>query len=323
MTKILRTAVIGVGEMGQHHARVYAEAERCQLVGVYDADPARAGAIASCYGCGPFRTLEELFGAGLDAVSIAVPTTSHAAIAIQALERGLHVLVEKPLAATLDEALAVMRAAEASRRKLMVGHIERFNPAVQAIKAAVQPGAIISINIIRVGPLPPRIKDAGVVKDLAVHDIDLVRFLTESDVEAVHAVTSSTLARHEDSASILLRTAGGVGAQLTTNWITPFKSREIQVITADKLIKADLLTQQVKAFSRFSGHDQSYIVRDLKVRQREPLRSQLEAFLGAVAGDGPVPIGGDDGLKALAVAIQASGLGAAAFDAGRMLPEAA
>jgi len=305
MEKRLRTGVIGVGKMGANHARVYHELDGCDLVGVYDADRGRARQLAKALGCRAFPTLTGLYHAGLDAVSVAVPTSLHAEVVVDAFTNGLHILVEKPIASSLEEAAFMIDAAEKANRTFMVGHIERFNPAVLAVKEAVAPDDIISVNVVRVGPRPPRIKDAGVIIDMAVHDIDLVHYLTEKHVEAVHCVSSSHFDVFEDTASILLRMAGGASAQITANWITPYKAREIQVVTAEKLLRANLLTQHVQESSRFDGDDMSYVVRDMYVRHREPLRSQLQAFLGAVRGGMAPPITGEDGRRVLDVAIQA------------------
>jgi len=305
MKKRLRTAVIGVGKMGANHARVYTDMDGCDLVGVYDADRGRARSLADQLKCTAFQTLTSLYRAELDAVTVAVPTSLHADAVVDAFANGLNVLVEKPIASTLDEAEGMIEAAEAAGKALMVGHIERFNPAVLAVKDSVAPEDIISINIVRVGPRPPRIKDAGVIIDMAVHDIDLVLYLTGQPVEAVHCVASSHFDLFEDTASILLRMAGGASAQITANWITPYKAREIQVITAEKLLRANLLTQHLQEASRYEGDDMSYLVRDRYVRHREPLRSQLQAFLDCVRNDATPPISGEDGLRVLDVAIQA------------------
>ncbi len=306
MLKKFRTGVIGVGKMGSNHARVYAEMPEADLVGVFDADRARAEACAERFGCRAFPTLNGFLHAGIEAVSVAAPTSLHHEVVLQALDAGIHVLVEKPIAATRPEAEAMIRAAERAGRKLMVGHIERFNPAVCALREAVRPDEIISINVVRVGPRPPRIKDAGVIIDMAVHDIDLVHFLTGSSVEEVYCVTSANFDLFEDTASILLRMTNGVGAQLTANWITPYKAREIQVITPTRLLRANLLTRHVQESSRYSGDDGSYLVRDVYVQHREPLLAQLQAFLDAVARDTPPAITGEDGLRVLDVAIRAS-----------------
>lgn len=306
MTGMIKTGVVGVGSMGAHHARVYAELDESELVGVCDLSRERTAEVTRSLGCRGFHDPEDLLRAGVEAVTVAVPTSQHAAVAGWFLERGVDVLVEKPIAPTVAEAESLIARARAHERVLMVGHIERFNPAVQAIKAAVAPEDIISINIMRVGPRPPRIKDAGVIIDMAVHDIDLVHHLTEQRVEEVFCVTSSHFDLYEDTASILLRTVGGASAQLTANWITPYKAREIQVVTAERLVRANLLTQHVQEASRYENDSQSYLVHDIYVRHREPLRSQLEAFLDAVRTRTHPPVSGEDGLRVLEVALRAA-----------------
>ncbi len=306
MERKIKTGVVGVGNMGAHHARVYAALDGSELVGIYDADEARAGEVAARLGCRAFASLSDFLGAGIEAASVAVPTSLHGDVAGVMLAQGVDVLVEKPIAATLAEADAMIRTALHHERVLMVGHIERFNPAIQAIKASVAPDEIISINIVRVGPRPPRIKDAGVIIDMAVHDIDLVHHLTEQRIEEVYCVTASHFDPYEDTASILLRTEGGASAQLTANWITPYKAREIQVVTAERLVRANLLTQHVQEASRYGEDSRSYLVHDVYVRHCEPLKSQLEAFLEAVRHRTVPPVTGEDGRRVLDVAVRAA-----------------
>lgn len=306
MNEVIRTAVIGVGAMGRHHARVYREMEDTELVGVYDADAYQAAAVATAQGSHAFSSIEELLASDVDAVSIAVPTSKHAGVAIRAMEAGLHVLVEKPIAGTLRDATEMMDAARANDRLLMVGHIERFNPAIRTLSAQVRPEEILAINVMRVGPRPPRIKDAGVIIDLAVHDIDLAFFLTGRSTDDVFAVTSAMPMEHEDTASMLLRLTGGIAVQLTANWVTPYKSREVQVITQDRLYRADLITRTVQAFAR-ADHGGGYTVDDLPVLTEEPLRAELKAFVHSVRYGLPAPVSARDGIRALEVAVRATG----------------
>jgi predicted dehydrogenase len=306
MNEVIRTAVIGVGAMGRHHARVYREMDGTELVGVYDVDEYQASAVATANGAYAFNSIEELLVAGIDAVTIAVPTTQHADMAIRAMEAGIHVLVEKPIAGSLRDATDMMDSARLNDRLLMVGHIERFNPAIRTLSAKVAPEDVLAVNIIRVGPRPPRIKDAGVIIDLAVHDIDLAFFLTGRATDDVFAVTSSMPMEHEDTASILLRLAGGIAVQLTANWVTPYKSREVQVITQEKLFKADLINKTVQAFSRSSSGG-GYTVEDLPVLVEEPLTAELTAFVHSVRYGLPAPVSARDGIRALEVAVRATG----------------
>ncbi|SHK18030.1 Gfo/Idh/MocA family protein [Rhodothermus profundi] len=294
----IRTGVIGVGKMGRHHARIYATLPQSMLVGIYDVDKSAALACARLYGCQAFDSLEAFFNAGIEAVSIAVPSSLHAELTLAALEHGMHVLVEKPIATSLSEAQAMIQVAADCGRKLMVGHIERFNPAVQTIKSLVSSDEILSINIIRVGPCPPRIRDTSVIVDLAIHDIDLVRYITNQDISDVFCVVPDFSLRREHVASILLRTEKGISAQLTVNWITPYKAREIHIVTSTKLIQSNLITRQIMVM----GKDQLCLGGN---NQAEPLRLQIEAFLIAIKQGQEPPVTGEEGLRALEVALQA------------------
>lgn len=306
MNEVIRTAVLGVGSMGRHHARVYREMDGTELVGVFDADEYQASAVATAHGTHAFNSIEELLSSGVDALSIAVPTSKHAEMAIRAMEAGIHVLVEKPIAGSLRDATDMMDAARLNDRLLMVGHIERFNPAIRTLSAHIDANDILALNVVRVGPRPPRIKDAGVIIDLAVHDIDLAFFLTGRSTEDVFAVTSSMPLEHEDTASMLLRLSGGIAVQITANWITPYKAREVQVITQERLYRADLITKTVHAFSRSSGGT-GYVVEELPVRSEEPLKAELGAFVHSVRYGLPAPISARDGIRALEVAVRATG----------------
>jgi len=304
--RIVKTGVVGVGKMGINHARIYSELPNSVLVGVYDIDLKVAEYCANLYGCRAYSTLKEFLRSGVEAVSVAVPTSFHAEIALELLEHGINVLVEKPIAATIDDALEMIRIAESCNLKLMVGHVERFNPVVQAIKSIIKNDDIISVNMIRVGPKPPRIKDTGVIVDMAIHDIDLIRYVTNQEIKNVYCVSRADFSAFEDSASILIETEGGIGVQLTVNWVTPYKAREIQIVTSSQLIRANLLTQHAQSIKQHSIDESSYIIRDLYVQYREPLREQLKAFLKAIQYDQIPPVTGRDGLQALEIALRAT-----------------
>jgi predicted dehydrogenase len=186
---------------------------------------------------------------------------------------------------------------------LMVGHVERFNPAVAAIKQAISGEDILSIAITRVGPFPPRMSNVGVVIDLAVHDIDLIRWFTESDIVEVQPQLSSAVAEREDIALLQFRTASGVLAHINTNWLTPFKARNVTVATRGKYVMGDLLTRQVTECFGFKP-DGSYSMRHLPVGHDEPLRAELIAFLGAVRSGGVPAVTGDEGVASLEIAIR-------------------
>ena len=214
---------------------------------------------------------------------------------------GIHILVEKPIASTVEEGRDIVSAAHQAGVTLMVGHVERFNPAVAAIKQAISGEDILSIAITRVGPFPPRMSNVGVVIDLAVHDIDLIRWFTESDIVEVQPQLSSAVAEREDIALLQFRTASGVLAHINTNWLTPFKARNVTVATRGKYVMGDLLTRQVTECFGFKP-DGSYSMRHLPVGHDEPLRAELIAFLHAVRSGGVPAVTGDEGVASLEIA---------------------
>src|SRR5262244_1507448 len=297
----LRIGVIGVGVMGSKHARVLAELPGVKLVGVADPDRKRCDQVARSLGCASFSDAEDLVRRGVDAVTIAAPTHLHRDIAIDCAARGIHVMVEKPIAPTIEESRAIVAAARRAGVTLMVGHVERFNPAVQSIKRAIKDQDILSIAITRVGPFPPRMSNVGVVIDLAVHDIDLIRWFTDSEIVEIQPQTSSAVAEREDIALLQFRTASGVLAHINTNWLTPFKARDVQVATRRKYVMADLLTRQVTECFGFQP-DGAYSMRHLPVGHAEPLRAEIIAFLQAVRSGAAPAVTGDEGVASLEIA---------------------
>jgi predicted dehydrogenase len=222
---------------------------------------------------------------------------------LRCIARGIHVLVEKPIASTVEEGDDIIKAARRAGLTLMVGHVERFNPAVQAIKDAIRGEDILSIAITRVGPFPPRMSNVGVVIDLAVHDIDLIRWFTDSDIVEVQPQLSNAVAEREDIALLQFRTASGVLAHINTNWLTPFKARNVTIATRDKYVMGDLLTRQVTECFGFQT-DGSYSMRHLSVGHDEPLRAELIAFINAVR-DGKEPaVTGEQAVASLEIAIR-------------------
>ncbi len=297
----LRVGVIGVGVMGSNHARVLAELPGVKLVGVADPDRHRSDQVARSLGCASFRDAAELMRRGVDAVTIAAPTHLHRDIAIDCAARGIHVMVEKPIASTIEESRAIVAAARRAGVTLMVGHVERFNPAVESIKRAIKDQDILSIAITRVGPFPPRMSNVGVVIDLAVHDIDLIRWFTDSDIVEIQPQTSSAVAEREDIALLQFRTASGVLAHINTNWLTPFKARTIHIATRDKYLIGDLLTLQVTECFGFQP-DGSYSMRHLSVGYAEPLRSELVAFVNAIRKGETPAVTGEEAVASLEIA---------------------
>jgi UDP-N-acetylglucosamine 3-dehydrogenase len=299
----LRAGVIGVGVMGSNHARVFAELPGVEFIGVADPDRVQAHSVAQALGCAEFPDFEALIEAGVEAVTIAAPTHVHQEIALACIARGVHVLVEKPIASTIEEGRAMVAAARRAGVTLMVGHVERFNPAVQAIKDALRGEDILSIAITRVGPFPPRMSNVGVVIDLAVHDIDLIRWFTDSEIVEVQPQLSSAVAEREDIALLQFRTASGVLAHINTNWLTPFKARDVQVATRRKYVMADLLTRQVTECFGFQP-DGAYSMRHLPVGHAEPLRAEIAAFVAAVRSGTTPAVTGEEGVASLEIAMR-------------------
>src|SRR6202048_3863908 len=296
--RALRVGVVGAGVMGSNHARVLVGLPDVTMVGIVDPLAEHRARATELAGCRAFATLDELIAEGVDAVTIAAPTHLHHEISLACITRNIHTLVEKPVASTVEEGEDIVSAARSAGVTLMVGHVERFNPAVAAIKQAISGEDILSIGITRVGPFPPRMSNVGVVIDLAVHDIDLIRWFTESEIVEVQPQLSSAIAEREDIALLQFRTASGVLAHINTNWLTPFKARTIHVATRRKYVIGDLLTRQVTECYGFQP-DGSYSMRHLSVGYAEPLRAELMAFVKAIRDGQPPPGTGEDGVGGL------------------------
>jgi UDP-N-acetylglucosamine 3-dehydrogenase len=297
----LRLGVIGVGVMGSNHARVLAGLSGITLVGVADPDRGQRDLVNRVLGCPAVDNFEALLKLDLDAVTIAAPTHLHEEIALACIAQGIHVLVEKPIASSVQEGRNIIAAARRAGVTLMVGHVERFNPAVIAIKEALRGEDILSIAITRVGPFPPRMSNVGIVIDLAVHDIDLIRWFTDSDIIEVQPQLSNAVAEREDIALLQFRTASGVLAHINTNWLTPFKARNVTVATRGKYLMGDLLTRQVTECFGFQP-DGAYSMRHVSVGHDEPLRAELIAFAEAVRTGRTPAVTGEEGVESLEIA---------------------
>ncbi len=317
---MIKVAVIGVGSMGRNHARVYSELPDVKLVGVADSNAAAAVAVGRSFSTAAYSDFRELLEKEQpEAVSIAVPTALHEEVAAAVLKAGAHVLIEKPIAATVDEGRRLIELARSLNRKLMVGHIVRFNPAIQALKAKLEAGElgrIFQVFCRRAGPFPARIRDVGVVVDLAPHDVDIMRFLTGLDPERVYAETEQRIhTDHEDLIFGLLRFPEGVTGALEINWLTPTKLREVLVLGERGMFRVDDLTQDLYFYentqatglgwpqlSNLKGVSEGSMTR-YALQRFEPLKAELQGFLKAVQEDGPVPVSGEDGLAALRLAL--------------------
>jgi predicted dehydrogenase len=318
---ILRAAVVGLGAMGMNHARVYAEIDGVELAAVADTDEARIGQAAQAWGTRGYADVRRLLDEErIDLATVAVPTRAHLDVASQLIERGVPVLVEKPLAATLEEGERLRDLAAAAGVMLTAGHIERFNPAVVELKRRVRAGElgrVFQVHARRVGPFPSRVRDVGVVMDLAPHDIDVMRFLLESDITRVSAETEQRInTEHEDMLMGLLRFANGVTGVLDVNWLTPTKIRELSVLGERGMFVVDYLARELTFYENDDaprGQPADWAAHHLKgvsegrvhrigVEKREPLRVELESFVRAVGDGTPPAVTPDDALAAMAAA---------------------
>lgn len=299
----VRVAVVGVGHLGRHHARVLSELPEATLVGVVDADAARARAIASSSGCEVFPDVTALIGK-VDAVSIASPTEVHASLALPLLAAGIDVLVEKPMTRSLDEADALLAAARASGALLAVGHIEQFNPAIEAARPHVHDPRFIEVH--RLGTFPERSLDIDVVFDLMIHDLGVVLDWVKSPVVQVEAVGVPVLTPRVDIANARLRFANGCIANLTASRISREPTRKIRFFQPSTYVSIDYKAQEVEVWGlvpqaeglpRIGGGK-------LDVLRDEPLRRELADFVAAVRDRRPPGVPGERGRDALALATQ-------------------
>ena len=315
MSAPLRAAVIGLGSMGANHARVFGDLEGVELVGIADPDPDRiAKALAGRAIPGFPDTPTLLRETKPDLVSVVVPTQLHEEVALQVIAVGANLLLEKPIAATLEAAQRIARAAEAKGVLLTVGHIERFNPAVQELKRRLddgQGGRVIQIRARRVGPFPHRIRDVGVIHDLGPHDIDIMRYLLGDEIERVYAEARRHInTGNEDLFAGMLRFRGGALGLLEINWLTPTKERTLSVLCEKGMFVVDYAAQTLAFYENFAAAAREGAIASVTegpmtrypVANREPLRVELEHFRDAVRNQLPAPVSAHDGMVALAVA---------------------
>ena len=300
----LRVGVVGVGALGQHHARVYASLPGTTLVGVVDTYPGRAEEIAAPLGTRVFPSHMDLFGK-VDAVSIATPTVLHAAIGEQFLKQGIHVLVEKPIAHTLEDAERLIRAAKENGRTLQVGHLERFNPAVVQLRQIVTRPRFFEAH--RMGLFSPRSLDIDVVLDLMIHDLDIIGLLVPSPVASLTAVGIAILTNRIDIANARIQFADGCVANITASRVSMEKIRKLRLFQKQEYISLDYSRQDVAVFSlnrKPGGGIPDIMSRKLTPEKKEPLREELQAFLDAARGLRPVECSGEDGRNTLALALR-------------------
>lgn len=304
----LRAAAIGVGSLGRHHARNYAElaAEgRIEFVGACDLDPETVSRVASDNSSASFTDWRDLLDK-TDVVSIATPTETHAEIACQFLERGIHVLVEKPIAISLDEADRMIAAANRSGAKLMVGQLERFNPAMVALRPHVNKPLYFEIH--RVSPFPNRSLDVDVVLDVMIHDLDAVQWLVGENVkvEAIHAVGIPVISDKVDAANARIEFENGAVANITASRIGTEKIRKTRFYQSNAYVVLDYATKfaSLTTLTPNAAHPLAGIsINRLEIDDIEPLRMEITAFLDAIEDETSVPVTGEDGRRALSLAV--------------------
>ena len=298
----VKVAVVGVGKFGQHHARVYRELPGAELAGVYDTDAARAAEMAAAHHCRAFTSLEELMEQA-DAASIAVPTQHHAAVACQLLEAGVDVLVEKPMARTLAEADQMIATAERRGRILQVGHLERFNPAVEAASAIARGPLFFEAH--RLSPFSPRSLDVDVVMDLMIHDLDIVLSLVDSEVEEIRAVGLAVLTPKFDISNARISFENGCVANFTASRVSTERVRKLRWFQPQEYISVDYARQDAIVIAvEKTGGAPMLSHRRLEPPQQEPLRRQLESFLECVRERKTPLVSGQNGRRALGLAHQ-------------------
>ena len=292
-----------MGALGQHHARVYRSLPGVELVGVHDTDGARASHVARQHECRAFDRIEELLAA-TDAVSVAVPTIDHYAVSRAVLEAGKDVLVEKPMTATLQQADDLIALARQRGAVLQVGHIERFNPAVDVLLAQVERPRFVEVH--RLGSFSPRSLDIDVVLDLMIHDLDIVLAVDGSEAVQVDAVGVPVLTPRVDIANARLRFASGLIANLTASRVSPEKVRKFRIFAPRTYISADFAAREVSVYrlKGGSGGLPEIAVERTAAPDQEPLRRQLEAFVSAVQARSVPAVSGEDGRRALALALR-------------------
>lgn len=297
----LRVGVVGVGYLGAHHARIYASLPGVELVGVVDLQPDRAREVAAQWGTRAFSRWQDLVGE-IQAASVAVPTVVHAEVAGGLLEAGVDVLVEKPIAATLEAAQTLVQTARDRNRVLQVGHSERFNGGVEALAALLDRPGFLEIH--RIGPYSGRGIDVDVVLDLMIHDLDLLRYLLRRSVREIRAVGVSVLTGHLDIANARLEFEDGCVANVTASRVSQGRMRKIRVFQPDAYLSLDTDQRRLEAFRRIRQNGKTEIRQEVvPVAWKEPLRAEIEDFVEAVRTRKTPLVSGEEGLETLRLAL--------------------
>jgi predicted dehydrogenase len=316
---MLKAAVIGVGSMGRNHARVYREMENVELVAVADSSPQAAAKVGSSYVTAHYSDhLKMIEECKPDLVTLAVPTVLHYKLGLELIERGVNLLIEKPITSTFEEGQELVEQARKNGVVLAVGHIERFNPAIMELRRRIREGMagrIYKVHTQRLSPYPARIRDAGVVIDLASHDIDLMRYLIDEPIIRLYGETLKSInSDREDIFNGLIRFRSGTLGVLDVDWITPAKIRKLTITGARGMFTCDMLSQELffyenetapsqwDALSVLRGVSEGNVL-GIRINRHEPLAAELADFVNAVAERRQPTVTGEDGLETLRIAL--------------------
>lgn len=303
----IKVGVIGVGHLGQHHARLYSSIKECKLVGVVDINAKRAEGIGQRYHTQAYTDHNRLIE-NVDAVSIAVPTIMHYEIAKDFLNWGVDVLVEKPFTNTIEEADELIDLAKKQELILQVGHSERFNPVVEALKKHVTNPLFLEVH--RLGPFVARGLDVDVVSDLMIHDLDIIQDIVPSPVRHIHASGVPVLSKQIDIASVRLEFENGCVANITCSRVSAEQMRKLRVFQAAQYISIDYIQQELVSFKLMPEPDPEKANRKfyldktrIEVTPQEPLRAEIESFLNCVKTRSRPLVSGEEGHRALKLAL--------------------
>ena len=316
--KKLNVAVIGTGSMGKNHARIYSELDDVALAAVCDQNKKYGEEVAAKYNTKYYSDYKEMLKKEkVDAVSICVPTKLHEQITLNVIKNKIHVLVEKPIATTTEEAKRIVESAEKNKVKLMVGHIEIFNPVVQELKKRIagnELGNILQVHCERLSLFPQRIIDVGVIVDLAIHEIYVLKYLIDSKIKRIYAETAQRFhSSHEDLMIGTIRFENKILGVINANWLTPKKVRQIKVTGEKGMLAADYITQELyfyekKFASKYSDYNNRFIMGTegkkvkIEIKSSEPLKNELMEFISSIKNNKEPKATGKDGMEALDIA---------------------
>ena len=318
---MIKVAVIGIGNMGYHHARNYHNMKNVCLVAVVDSNSEVGNKVAKEFNCEFYNDHKKMLRlSNPDAVSVVVPTKLHKQIALDVIAEKKHLIIEKPIASTLEEGLEIINAAKITNIKLMIGHIERFNPAMLKIRSLIENnklGEIVTLSTRRVGLPPPQIKDANVIINLAIHDIDIFSFLLGESPIKIYATTGCALTLNRyDHAELLIKYSSDAVGLIQVNWITPIKIRTLSVTGSKGYADLDYISQKLELYC--SNYTREYDdfgdfvtkfgktdILEIDVQREEPLKKELESFIESIYEDKEPLVSGEIGFSALKVALGA------------------